>query len=103
MAGSRPVVVIDATPEPRSHLRAAPPPADRIGSLTPREREVLALIAAGRSNEGICGALVVSPKTVESHVHSIFLKLALPRGADDHARVLATRAWLQAHPMSRAA
>ena len=59
---------------------------------------MLALIAEGCSNEGICTALVVSPKTVESHVHSIFLKLALPRGADVHARVLATRAWLQADP-----
>ena len=74
-----------------------------IERLTPREREVLALIAAGASNEGICTRSFVSPKTVESHVHSIFLKLALPRGADVHARVLATRAWLQAYPESRAA
>ena len=71
--------------------------------LTPREREVLALIAAGHSNEGICDALVVSPKTVESHVRSIFFKLALPRGAGVHARVLATRVWLEANPVSRAA
>jgi len=74
-----------------------------IESLTRREREVLELIAAGWSNEGICGALFVSTKTVESHVHSIFVKLGLPRGANVHARVLATRAWLQANPMSRAA
>jgi len=82
---------------------ALPAPPSRIEQLTPRERQVLALIAAGRSNEGICSALVVSSKTVESHVHSIFRKLALPRGADVHARVLATRAWLHAHPESRAA
>jgi DNA-binding NarL/FixJ family response regulator len=67
-----------------------------VASLTRREREVLSLIAAGWSNEGIRDALVVSPKTVESHVHSIFLKLALPRGAGIHARVLATRMWLEA-------
>ena len=71
--------------------------------LTRREREVLELIAAGASNEGICAALVVSTKTVESHVHSIFLKLGLPRGAEVHARVLATRAWLHADPSSLAA
>ncbi len=76
---------------------------DAISRLTPREREVLALIAAGCSNEGICDALFVSPKTVESHVRSIFLKLALPRSAAVHARVLATRAWLQADPAARAA
>lgn len=73
-----------------------PKPPTGLASLTRRECEVLSLIAAGWSNEGIRDALVVSPKTVESHVHSIFLKLALPRGADIHPRVLATRAWLQA-------
>jgi DNA-binding NarL/FixJ family response regulator len=65
--------------------------------LTAREREVLALIAAGWSNEGIRDALCLSPKTVESHVHSIFLKLGLRRGAQMHARVLAARVWLSAH------
>ena len=89
-------------PRPRT-LRLLPAPPARIDRLTPREREVLALIAEGCSNEGIRAVLVVSPKTVESHVHSIFLKLALPRGADVHARVLAARAWLQAYPESRAA
>jgi DNA-binding NarL/FixJ family response regulator len=88
---------------PHPALRAVPAGGDAIGRLTPREREVLALIAAGCSNEGICDALVVSPKTVESHVRSIFCKLALPRGAAVHARVLATRAWLDANPVSRAA
>lgn len=91
----------EAKPTPTLH--SLPTPSGRIERLTPREREVLALIAAGCSNEGICGALFVSPKTVESHVHSIFVKLALPRGADVHARVLATRAWLLANPESRAA
>ena len=64
--------------------------------LTRREREVLELIAAGWSNAGIREALFLSPKTVESHVHSIFSKLGLGREARTHARVLAARAWLSA-------
>jgi DNA-binding NarL/FixJ family response regulator len=106
MLRSRTDVVSDfeVRPQPiRRALYAVPDPGDGIGCLTRREREVLALIAAGCSNEGICDALVVSPKTVESHVHSIFLKLALPRDATVHPRVLATRAWLQANPVARAA
>jgi DNA-binding NarL/FixJ family response regulator len=78
-----------------AHLSAVPAPRDGLDSLTRREREVLALIAAGLSNEGIRGALVLSPKTVESHVHSIFSKLNLRYGGSQkHARVLAARAWL---------
>lgn len=88
---------------PHPTLRAVPDRGGAIELLTRREREVLALIAAGCSNEGICDALFVSPKTVESHVRSIFSKLGLPRGAGVHARVLATRAWLQADPVSLAA
>lgn len=68
-----------------------------LDCLTRREREVLALIAAGCSNEGIRQALFLSPKTVESHVHSIFSKLGLRQGPRTHARVLAARAWLGAH------
>ena len=103
MLRSRRDVVSDFAAGPHPVLRAVPDPGDAIELLTRREREVLALIAAGCSNEGICDALFVSTKTVESHVHSIFLKLALPRGAAVHARVLATRAWLDAHPVARAA
>ncbi len=77
-------------------LSAVPEPQRGLDCLTRREREVLALIAAGWSNEGIRDALFLSPKTVESHVHSIFLKLDLRRGSQLHARVLATRAWLSA-------
>ncbi|HWI08895.1 MAG TPA: helix-turn-helix transcriptional regulator [Solirubrobacteraceae bacterium] len=77
-------------------LSALPPTGDGLDSLTRREREVLALIAAGWSNEGIREALFLSPKTVESHVHSIFAKLGLRRGSQTHARVLAARAWLDA-------
>lgn len=80
-----------------AHLSAVPEPPARIERLTRREREVLALIAAGWSNAGIRDALFLSPKTVESHVHSIFSKLDLHHGGSrTHARVLAARAWLSA-------
>jgi DNA-binding NarL/FixJ family response regulator len=84
------------TPRRTARLGAVLEPGGGLDSLTRREREVLALIAAGWSNEGIREALHLSPKTVESHIHSIFLKLGLRRGAQMHARVLATRAWISA-------
>ena len=67
-------------------------PVDR---LTPREREVLALMAEGRSNTGVAAALVVSEKAVAKHINNIFTKLDLPIGEDDHRRVRAVLTWLQ--------
>jgi DNA-binding NarL/FixJ family response regulator len=67
---------------------------DPLGELTPREREVLGLMAEGLSNGGVCRRLFLSPKTVETHVNSIFLKLGLMPAPDDHRRVLAVLAFL---------
>jgi serine/threonine-protein kinase PknK len=69
---------------------------DPLGELTPREREVLALMAEGRSNAGIARRLWVTEGTVEKHVHSILAKLPLPETDDDHRRVLAVIAFLEA-------
>jgi serine/threonine-protein kinase PknK len=70
---------------------------DPLAILTPREREVLGLMAEGRSNAGIGRALWVTEGTVEKHVRSILSKLGLPETADDHRRVLAVIAFLEAH------
>ncbi len=67
---------------------------DPLAGLTPREREVLELIAQGRSNQAIAERLVVTPRAVEKHVTSIFGKLRLPATAEDHRRVLATLTFL---------
>jgi DNA-binding NarL/FixJ family response regulator len=69
---------------------------DPIDELSPREREVLELMAEGRSNAGICAKLFLSSKTVETHVSSIFNKLRLTQAPDDHRRVLAVLAYLRA-------
>jgi DNA-binding NarL/FixJ family response regulator len=69
---------------------------DPLEDLSPREREVLALMAEGRSNAGIAHRLWVSEGTVETHVRSILRKLRLPEGADDHRRVLAVVTYLEA-------
>ncbi|MBW3658601.1 MAG: response regulator [Actinobacteria bacterium] len=65
-----------------------------LDGLTPREREVLSLMAEGRSNQAICDRLYLSPKAVEGHVRNIFMKLGLQQAPDDHRRVLAVLAYL---------
>jgi DNA-binding NarL/FixJ family response regulator len=70
---------------------------DPLAMLTSREREVLALMAEGRSNAGIGQALWVTEGTVEKHVRSIMMKLQLPETAEVHRRVLAVLAFLEAH------
>ena len=66
-----------------------------LDELTPREREVLGLMAEGRSNQAICETLFVSPKTVEANVRQIFRKLGLEQSPGDHRRVLAVLAALR--------
>jgi DNA-binding NarL/FixJ family response regulator len=68
---------------------------DPLESLTPREREVLGLMAEGRSNQGIAEAMVVTERAVEKHVTSIFGKLGLPASTADHRRVLAVLTFLR--------
>jgi len=67
-----------------------------LAELTPREREVLGLMAEGRTNAAIARALVVTPGAVEKHISNIFSKLDLPASDDDHRRVLAVLTFLQA-------
>lgn len=67
-----------------------------LGELSPREREVLGLMAEGRTNAAIARALVVTPGAVEKHISSIFGKLGLSATDDDHRRVLAVLAFLRA-------
>jgi DNA-binding NarL/FixJ family response regulator len=66
-----------------------------LADLTARERDILALMAQGRSNHAICEKLFLSPKTVETHVGAIFAKLGLLPAADDHRRVLAVITYLR--------
>ncbi len=67
-----------------------------LEALSPREREVLSLMAEGRTNNAIAEALVVTPGAVEKHVSNIFGKLNLAAAGDDHRRVLAVLAFLRA-------
>ena len=68
---------------------------DPLADLTPREREVLELMAEGRSNQGIAERLVVTERAVEKHVTNIFGKLRLPAAPEDHRRVLAVLTYLR--------
>jgi DNA-binding NarL/FixJ family response regulator len=82
-------------PEVIGQLVRASQQATGLAELTPRERDVLALMAEGRSNAGIAAALVVSASVVEKHVASIFAKLRLPPSEADNRRVLAVLRYLQ--------
>jgi len=67
---------------------------DPLAHLTPRERDVLGLMAEGRTNAAVARTLVVTEGAVEKHISSIFLKLDLPPSDDDHRRVMAVLTWL---------
>jgi DNA-binding NarL/FixJ family response regulator len=82
-------------PEVVAQLLARSRRRDPLERLTPREREVLGLMAEGRSNAAIAMSLVVSDGAVEKHVRSIFSKLDLPPTEHDHRRVLAVLHWLR--------
>jgi len=82
-------------PEVVSQLLARSRRHDPLSGLTAREREVLQLMAEGRSNAGICGQLVVTEGAVEKHVSSIFTKLDLSPAETDHRRVLAVLRYLE--------
>jgi DNA-binding NarL/FixJ family response regulator len=79
-----------------AELVFAPAVEDPLAALTPREREVLALLAEGRTDRGIAQLLYVTPKTVEAHVRSIFRKLDLPSDATENRRVHAVLRFLRA-------
>jgi DNA-binding NarL/FixJ family response regulator len=82
-------------PEVVAQLLARSRQRDPLERLTAREREVLELMAQGRTNTAIARTLVVSDKAVEKHVGNIFTKLDLPPAADDHRRVLAVLQWVK--------
>lgn len=90
MAGA---IVVD--PDVVAELVAERVNVDRLTRLSHREREVLSLMAEGLSNRAICQRLVVSDKTLETHIREVFHRLDLPPDADGHRRVLAVLAFLQ--------
>lgn len=90
---SRGECVLDSAIVSRLLNRAREP--GPLDALTPREHEILALMAEGHSNQRICESCFLSPKTVESHVHSIFMKLGLGDTAGGSRRVLAVLTYLR--------
>ena len=82
-------------PEVVSQLLVRSRRTDPLEGLTPRETDVLRLMAEGRSNTGIAAELVVTEGAVEKHVRSIFGKLGLPPAEQDHRRVLAVLRWIE--------
>jgi DNA-binding NarL/FixJ family response regulator len=85
-------------PEVVVQLIGASRHADSLSALTPREREVLSLVAEGRSNTAIAETLVITPGVVTKHIASIFAKLGLPPSESDNRRVLATIRYLRPQP-----
>jgi DNA-binding NarL/FixJ family response regulator len=83
-------------PEVVTQLFARSRRRDPLEALTPREREVLGLMAEGRTNIAIAESLVVTERAVQKHVGNIFAKLDLPPAEHDHRRVLAVLRWLEA-------
>ena len=82
-------------PKVLEELLSRPPAEDPLAALAPREREVLALVAEGRTNYGIAERMVITEGSVQKYVTSIFGKLGLPAGDADHRRVLSVLAYLQ--------
>ena len=87
-------------PEVVSQLLARSRQSDPLAALSPREREVLALMAEGRTNAAIARTLIVSDKAIEKHVSNIFMKLDLPPSDSEHRRVLAVLRWLEGEAAS---
>jgi DNA-binding NarL/FixJ family response regulator len=83
-------------PEVVAHLLGRQSLADQLARLTPREREVIDLMAQGLSNAAIANRVVLDTKTVETHIARIFTKLDLPPSRDDNRRVRAVLTWLRA-------
>jgi len=83
-------------PEVVGHLLGRQSLADQLARLTPREREVIDLMAQGLSNAAIADRFVLDPRTVETHIARIFTKLDLPPSRDDNRRVRAVLTWLRA-------
>lgn len=81
-------------PDVVAHLLGRRSARERVHRLSPREQDVLALMAAGQSNSAMARELGLTDKTIESHISSILTKLDLPPEADAHRRVLAVLAWL---------